>query len=299
MRPHYFVMPLSFARWVVLFIPRKKQYNFGWQLPFFAMIVCYLGLLVIPPQLEWVTLYPFAIVVYCGAYWHISGEGIGKAIFVFCNYLILFLFATVVLTACFNGNDVAKAGGRIVIFAVCIYLYIRYIRDKFNQITAKLSGRWSPINTVTGLFAVALSYTCVNYVTNRNNGEDYLFFICSVFILTIAVYRSIFRNIYYMKIAMDVQDLQLQDKLLRTQLERVSKSEQEATRCRHDARHHSLLVKEFAKKRQIDQLLEYLNDYDTQVEASYQQRLCKEDGEIIYFATMSALPIIKILHMKW
>lgn len=60
--------------------------------------------------------------------------------------------------------------------------------------------------------------------------------------------------------------LEINEQLLYRQMELMRESEMEAARIRHDVRHHTLLIKEYAQKGEIEELLEYLNQYDEDIE---------------------------------
>ena len=60
--------------------------------------------------------------------------------------------------------------------------------------------------------------------------------------------------------------LEVNEQLLHQQMDLMRESEIEAARIRHDVRHHVLLIREYVQKREYDQLLTYLTQYDEDVE---------------------------------
>lgn len=60
--------------------------------------------------------------------------------------------------------------------------------------------------------------------------------------------------------------LEVNEQLLQQQMELMKESEIEAARIRHDVRHHTLLIQEYVKKGEYDQLLGYLAQYGEDVE---------------------------------
>ncbi len=60
--------------------------------------------------------------------------------------------------------------------------------------------------------------------------------------------------------------LEVNEQLLYQQMEIMRESEKEAARIRHDVRHHTLLIKEYASKGEIEELLGYLEQYDEDIE---------------------------------
>ena len=69
--------------------------------------------------------------------------------------------------------------------------------------------------------------------------------------------------------------LEVNEQLLRQQMDLMRESEIEAARIRHDVRHHVLLIREYVQKREYDQLLTYLTQYDDDVEKWKVQNISK------------------------
>jgi len=59
--------------------------------------------------------------------------------------------------------------------------------------------------------------------------------------------------------------LELNEQLLRSQLDLVGESEKEAARIRHDVRHHVLLIKDYIEKGDMENLMDYLDEYGEDV----------------------------------
>uniref|UniRef100_N2BHG0 Sensor histidine kinase NatK-like C-terminal domain-containing protein n=1 Tax=Eubacterium plexicaudatum ASF492 TaxID=1235802 RepID=N2BHG0_9FIRM len=60
--------------------------------------------------------------------------------------------------------------------------------------------------------------------------------------------------------------LEVNEQLLHQQMDLMRESKIEAARIRHDVRHHTLLIREYVQKKEYDQLLAYLTQYDEDVE---------------------------------
>lgn len=68
--------------------------------------------------------------------------------------------------------------------------------------------------------------------------------------------------------------LELNEKLLYRQLELMKESEREAARIRHDVRHHIFLIREYVQKREYEDLLSYLGQYEEDVENREISNIC-------------------------
>jgi hypothetical protein len=70
------------------------------------------------------------------------------------------------------------------------------------------------------------------------------------------------------------QLLEMNEQLLRRQLELGKQAEEEAARIRHDVRHHCLLIREYVKAKDEAGLLEYLKQYGEDVESNRPEAVC-------------------------
>lgn len=68
--------------------------------------------------------------------------------------------------------------------------------------------------------------------------------------------------------------LEMNEKLLRGQMELMRESEKEAARIYHDVRHHMLLMQEYARKEEYGELMEYLMQYGEDVENQKVSYIC-------------------------
>lgn len=68
--------------------------------------------------------------------------------------------------------------------------------------------------------------------------------------------------------------LEMNEKLLHGQMELMRESEKEAARIYHDARHHMLLMQEYARKKEFDELLAYLMQYGEDIENQRVTYIC-------------------------
>lgn len=69
--------------------------------------------------------------------------------------------------------------------------------------------------------------------------------------------------------------LEVNEQLLHRQMDLMRESEKEAVRIRHDVRHHTLLIKEYVKEREFDELLDYLEQYSEDVERRKAKNICR------------------------
>lgn len=69
--------------------------------------------------------------------------------------------------------------------------------------------------------------------------------------------------------------LEVNEQLLHRQMDLMRETEKEAVRIRHDVRHHTLLIKEYVKEGELDELLAYLEQYSEDVERRKTKNICR------------------------
>lgn len=69
--------------------------------------------------------------------------------------------------------------------------------------------------------------------------------------------------------------LEVNEQLLHQQMEIMRESEKEAARIRHDVRHHTFLIKEYVQKGEFDGLMEYLDQYGSDIESQKVKYICQ------------------------
>ena len=84
--------------------------------------------------------------------------------------------------------------------------------------------------------------------------------------------------------------LELNEQLLRSQLDIMRESEKEAARIRHDVRHHILLIQDYVKKVDMKSLMDYLKEYGEDVGSRREKAICAHPAvnSILYVYTRQA-----------
>ncbi len=84
--------------------------------------------------------------------------------------------------------------------------------------------------------------------------------------------------------------LELNEQLLRSQLDIMRESEKEAARIRHDVRHHILLIQDYVKKGDMKSLMDYLKEYGEDVGSRREKAICAHPAvnSILYVYTRQA-----------
>ena len=92
--------------------------------------------------------------------------------------------------------------------------------------------------------------------------------------LTIAVYLIIFRYMSRSDYTNRMKQLQANEKYLQAQIDSYKKMGENARQTRHDFRHHSMVVAEYARNKDYEGILSYLQEYDQKERGKYQEEFC-------------------------
>lgn len=92
--------------------------------------------------------------------------------------------------------------------------------------------------------------------------------------LTIAVYLIIFRYMSRSDYTNRMKQLQANEKYLQAQIDSYKKMDENARQTRHDFRHHSMVVAEYARNKDYEGILSYLQEYDQKERGKYQENFC-------------------------
>ncbi|MCI9439726.1 MAG: GHKL domain-containing protein [Ruminococcus sp.] len=161
--------------------------------------------------------------------------------------------------------------------AMLIFTWKRF-RKEFLEGVDFLIEEMDPFSTVT-LFVSVFFGAIIAYWPNLQGFSIFnmvraffVLFMAGVLQYTILhLYIHLGREHYFQT---EKELLELNEQLLRSQLDLVRESEKEAARIRHDARHHILLIKEYVEKGDKEHLLSYLEQYGEDVEKRRMVPIC-------------------------
>lgn len=92
--------------------------------------------------------------------------------------------------------------------------------------------------------------------------------------------------------------LEVNEQLLRRQMDLMQESQQEMARHRHDMRHHMLLIREYAQKGETKGLLAYLDQYEEEVENSGTKEICSNQAVNSILSAYAGKAANQKIHVK-
>lgn len=179
----------------------------------------------------------------------------------------------------FDRNVWADIVARIGLIGLIAFLLNKYVRK-----TVKDFGDY--VESEADKFSVAVMIICIlfgiGYILNPGLNREMTFHriyqILMNFFLTGTLQFLIFR--FYLHVGKEKeyerenQLIQMNYRLLERQLEILEESVESGKRLRHDIRHHNAVIAECARRGQTEELLQYLQEYDREIDQSALKMIC-------------------------
>ncbi len=194
--------------------------------------------------------------------------------------LAIFLVGALEISILFFDRNVwADIIARVGLIGLIAFLLNKYVRR-----TIKDFGDY--VESEADEFSVAVMIICIlfgiGYILNPGLNKEMTFHriyqILMNFFLTGTLQFLIFR--FYLHVGKEKeyerenQLIQMNYRLLERQLEILEESVESGKRIRHDIRHHNAVIAECARRGQTEELLQYLQDYDREIDRGTQQAIC-------------------------
>lgn len=179
----------------------------------------------------------------------------------------------------FHRNVWADIIGRILLIGLFILLFDKYVKES-------MQGFGSYVENETDRLSVAVMIICIlfgiGYILNPSLNiakKPYrIYQVTTNFLLTGTMQFLIFR--FYLHVGKEKeyqrenQLMQMNYRLLERQLEILEESVRSGRKIRHDARHHIAVIAEYVRKGQKEELLQYLEVYEEQMDLEIPEMIC-------------------------
>lgn len=179
----------------------------------------------------------------------------------------------------FDRNVWADIVSRIALIGLIAFLLNKYVRKSVKDF-----GDY--VESEADKFSVAVMIICmlfgIGYILNPGLNKEMTFHriyqILMNFFLTGTLQFLVFR--FYLHVGKEReyerenQLIQMNYRLLERQLEILEESVESGKRLRHDIRHHNAVIAESARRGQTEELLQYLQEYDRELDRGTQQVIC-------------------------
>ena len=175
----------------------------------------------------------------------------------FCIFMTLF---NMIKGTVQSQNIVLLTFLNIVVFWGGVYYFLRYVCSVYRNVARNITTGWELLIFVNVFFllAVILSSIFPVRITSFGNPMSITFIFLSVTI--VVVYPIMFSKLNSMSEVAINREVEMENKLLLSQIEMEKKQYTSDRRYRHDRRHHNLVLLEFANNGDIDSIKEYLKN---------------------------------------
>lgn len=202
-----------------------------------------------------------------------------KLVLVFYLLAVFLVGALEISILFFDSNVWADVVARIGLIGLIAFLLNKYVRKLIRDF-----GDY--VESEADKFSVAVMIICIllgiGYILNPSLNKEMtihrIYQILMNFFLTGTLQLLIFR--FYLHVGKEKeyerenQLIQMNYRLLERQLEILEESVESGKRLRHDIRHHNAVIAECARRGQTEELLQYLQEYDREMDRGTQQAIC-------------------------
>ena len=239
---------------------------------------------------EWIyPMFALAFAFTLAQYLLLSDENIFQTLFVFMTYaqvfLVIMFLSTLVSRVFFSSDDDAAMWIRSGMHLSALLAYAVFLKEKVDHFRKDFTQGWKPMAFMSVLYSIYIAYISVAAQVYPNDAQLLLFFLLLAVMAT--GYGVVFQTIHYMKeSALNIQ-IERQQQILKQKLEIMQRAEEETKRFRHDVRHHMLNIAEYARNRQYEPLLAYLEQYGEEIEKTGLAHVCANpviDNILMVFA---------------
>ena len=211
----------------------------------------------------------------------LTSGSLGKRCFLLVNYDILFMlcaglnyiFRFTILTSDHPGTSMVYA---LALF-VMLFLYIKRFIPLVNTSSSKLKSGWRPLCLISLLCLIIVLSQIIYPFDFIELTPAKVFVFILIAILVILIYPVFFTYLSGLTLASQVRETQLHLNLLHEQVKSQQAITEAARRSRHDMRHHNLALTVYAKRGDMQGLLNYLGQYEKLENAAYPQRYCENN----------------------
>ncbi|MCH5281276.1 MAG: GHKL domain-containing protein [Lachnospiraceae bacterium] len=201
-----------------------------------------------------------------------------KSLFLFTEYCsihtIIIIIVSVVVNVYTLGNPVVWILRALLNVAVLIP-YLLFFREKLFRMYREIRSSYGIISFISIMCYLIQS---LFWFYNMRMGKRELFFDVLLLVscgFTIAVYVVLFRYMAQSDRINRIKQLQANEKFLQAQIDSYKKIGENAKQTRHDFRHHSIVLTEYAKNQDYKGILSYLEEYNEKERKKYQLAFCK------------------------
>lgn len=179
----------------------------------------------------------------------------------------------------FDRNIWADIITRVILVSLMAYFIDKKIKGSIRGFGYYVENELDKFSVSVMIISILFG---IGFILNPNIRDEQtpyrLFQILVNFILVGALQLLIFRLYLHIGKEKEYQKenqlMQMNHRLLERNMELLEESVVSSRRIRHDARHHNAVIAEYARREQKEELLQYLEEYDKEMDAHTAENIC-------------------------
>lgn len=245
---------------------------------FFLILMIVMSYITILAKMFYIVSYFLAAIFYGIIYIFGVSKTPSKAIFLMSAYYCLWTFIYNVNS--YATDSFAGAGNEVIwllrigLNLFFLFLYRFFFKKRFLLVYHDIRHGDSNITILSVLTFYMASLLVISNEKMHMHSAYFLYILISVYIFVVVVYVVLFRFMERLNHEWRFKQMQFHEKFLLAQIDSYEEMEQNARQTRHDFRHHNIVVAEFAKNRDYQGILDYLQKYEEEETAKYTKTFC-------------------------
>ena len=152
--------------------------------------------------------------------------------------------------------------------------FVLYLKRYYLRVCREVESGYGLVAAIAALEFFIMSIILLYTPYEPEFSAQKIAFLLSLLTLAAVVHFLLFRVLAHMNMRKQIEHMELQRKILLTQIEAYEQMEQEALRRNHDARHHITALTEMISNGEREHALAYLKQYEVGTR-SEEQRFCE------------------------
>ncbi len=211
-------------------------------------------------------------------FWMSDSEPV-KSLFLMSAYYSLwtlfYLLISVVTKTFAGGGNLAIWGLRIGLNLAALVIYHSVFKKTMRRMYKEIQIDYKMVSAVSVFTFIVMTIMIIYNEKVKQHNLLYVAMILSTGSMMVIIHIQLFRFIAQADYVNQLKQMQLQEKYLQAQIGAYEQMEQSVRQTRHDFRHHNMVVAEYARKKDYQAILEYLQEYERQEEEKYSSGFCR------------------------
>ena len=208
----------------------------------------------------------------------VSASHPAKSLFLVTAYYslwaVLYCLVSIITDTYAGAGNIVIWGLRVGLNLLFLIPYLLFFRERLFRMYKEIkSGYWLIATLSIMCFAMQSLFLIYNNRA-RNHEVSFVLLLFSSFVFMVAVYAMIFRYMSQAGYTYRMERLESNEKFLLAQIDSYEKLAENARQTRHDFRHHNMVVLEFAKNRNYEGIISYLQEYEEKETEKYIGTFC-------------------------